>query len=85
MIPKMYGVAWFSYTSFTVVCYPIPLNWVLGGLRKSWFLIAQGPRWKHEQEIWNVAYEHGFKAGKVSSEAKAAEDLIMKLVKGSAQ
>lgn len=43
-IPKGYGVAWEDRVRRTAVCYPVPLNHLIGWLRRIRWELASPPR-----------------------------------------
>lgn len=50
--PKGYGVAWDDYRwggPAEVVCYPVPLNVVLGVLRKAFLWCRRGVPWRYSE------------------------------------
>lgn len=42
LLPRGYGVAWPKSEAPIAVCYPIPLNLLLGGIRKVWHAAKRG-------------------------------------------
>ena len=42
--PIRYGFAYFDYLKQQVICYPVPLNIVIGGLRRLYWGAVQGVR-----------------------------------------
>lgn len=73
MIPKGYGVAWVKYDTCHAVCYPIPLNLLLGFLRHWYFRLAQG-------KIWHTrGYSRGLSAGLTQGRVEGRADLRMEL------
>ena len=50
-LPKFYGVAWFDLRRKSYVCFPIPLNIVIGFFRNVYFIIIY-PKWLQNMEIY---------------------------------
>lgn len=45
MIPKYYGIAWINPSkNFMAVCYPIPINFIMGWGLFLLIILKQGPR-----------------------------------------
>ena len=44
IMPRGYGVAWFSPVSPHAICYPVPLNVILGLLRRTYIYLREGPQ-----------------------------------------
>lgn len=42
ILPWGYGRAWWDHYRDYAICYPIPLNYLLGMVRKVYFFLAQG-------------------------------------------
>src|SRR3990167_258936 len=61
--PIYYGIAWFSYDTLTLTAYPIPLNIILGGLRKLLMKLRQ-PK---------MTYETGYDRGYIKGEGEGRE------------
>ena len=48
MLPKYYGIAYRRIDELTAICYPIPLNVVVGYLNKFWLWLRMGGNaWKN--------------------------------------
>ena len=73
-IPKWYGLAYVDWDTDSIVCYPIPLNWIICYADKFviWlkrppidnsFRLALNERTKYEFARRNEAYQSGLKNG----------------------
>ena len=83
-IPKGYAVSYLSTNSFSVVCYPIGIHWVMFLLRKFYTWVRVGTIEKSEfvgfakgfskgeKKGYNKGYDNGFKKG----EKDGIKDLI---------
>ena len=74
LIPWGWGIAYYNYTSTTAIILPIPINWLVGWSREAYFVLAQGPRSRREEQIRKIAFEEGRKSGKIQAEAYAKMD-----------
>lgn len=73
MIPRGYGFAWYRPETDHAVCFPIPLNLLLGFLRHWYFRLAQG-------KIWHTrGYSSGLSAGLRQGRVEGRADLRMEL------
>lgn len=64
LIPRRYGVAFRDINGRRVVCYPIPLNWIVGWSREMVAWIRHGPALLSDMERAQ-AYANGFSKGYV--------------------
>lgn len=67
MRPPFYGRAYERYESDLIVCYPIPLNWVIGLLREIAWYFARGPHGLKNRELKALLrkeYRRGFEDGR---------------------
>jgi hypothetical protein len=58
VLPDWYGVAWDDYGwggPAKVVCYPIPLNVLLGALRSAWLYCRSNMRFRYSSVAWLTA------------------------------
>lgn len=56
--PWGYGLAWWDFLSREAVCYPIPLNWIMWGLREIYYFLYSTPaHYKHP--MWKEGYKVG--------------------------
>lgn len=44
-VPPYYGLAWFDYNRGVDICYPIPLNFVIGWIYLFRIALKRGPAW----------------------------------------
>lgn len=84
-LPPGYGIAWRRYETDTAVCYPIPLNILLGWLRAAWFWMRTGAWVKRWDNALSEAYWRGRCDGKQAVfdeiERRAAQDRMMSRLK----
>jgi hypothetical protein len=72
LIPRGYGMAYLSYSKFIVICYPIPLNWVVAGWRLLYRKLQHAPLEKkvidlvmaEKKKAYQSGYDIGYKHGK---------------------
>jgi len=57
MIPKYYGIAYRNWDSLTAVCYPIPLNLIVGIWDRSILWL------KHGHKLYENGYSKGYSEG----------------------
>ena len=50
-MPKGYGRAYICFDRMGAICYPIPLNWIVGICHQVWFRLAIGFRGGWEQRL----------------------------------
>jgi hypothetical protein len=81
-IPWGYGLAWRDFARMESVVMPIPLNWIVGGVRKAYGGLARGPKLGTEMETYRVAFERGVRRGTERVERDAARDLAAAYEKG---
>lgn len=63
IIPAGWGVAYWEMTAMSAVIYPLPLNWIVAGVREAYFFLAQGPKYRQLMDF----YELGRRAGESAS------------------
>lgn len=64
--PPFYGIAWEEDFARQWVCYPIPLNWVLGWAREIAWYLSRGPRGCRSRELRALLlreYKRGYADG----------------------
>ena len=75
-VPKYYGVAWADFDKNAVVCYPIPLNFLMAWWRILRWRLSVGPSaGTREQD----AYSAGFAEGRSQSVASPHGTAVMRL------
>lgn len=57
VIPWWYGVAYYPWDRDVVVCYPVPLNFIIGVTRAFWFWMMRGWVSGSEKEIARLKQE----------------------------
>jgi len=78
MLPKGYGVAYQNWSNFTAVCYPFPLNHLIGSIVKFW--------WKYRNqkpteyivklsERYNDGFKHGLAVGLEQGQHQTREQI----------
>lgn len=60
--PFWYGLAWWHPMKMVAVCYPIPINWVMWGLREIYFILRHAPSYTHHR-LWKAGFDSGYKLG----------------------
>ncbi len=88
MLPPFYGLAYYDYLRRIGVCYPIPLNFLVAGIRHVWFVLKRGCRpaqWelregnlvsksyaKGRSEGYDNGFNEGYRKGVEDGKAEAA-------------
>jgi len=83
-IPKGYAISYLSPRSFTAVCYPIGLHWVMNLLRKFHIWVKVGAIEKSEfigfakgfREGRKEGYDVGFKKGEKDGAEESKTELM---------
>ncbi len=60
--PKGYGIAYYRYDCYKVVCYPLGINWIVWLFREIYFRILYAPK-GIEHKSYNIGYNDGLKVG----------------------
>ena len=81
-----YGRAYDDYASRENICYPVPLNFIIGILRSLYFVLGRGPKTKLDR-LLKEAFDRGLTSAPIQTEAylrgyqKALDDLEAKIGK----
>lgn len=86
-IPRGFGVAYAYDYKMTFVCYPVPINWIVGYAMKCWWFlmdskVKQASRY---QEGRVFGYTKGYQAGLIEGAKRGRDetlDTIDKVIKG---
>lgn len=64
-IKPFWGFSYWEENSMMVVCYPIPLNWIVAIFRNVYwkFMVAQDKRHEELAKEYNKGYEEGYTYG----------------------
>jgi len=73
-IPKFYGISYLEPNRLGAICYPIPLNILIGYIRKIYLWFLSGWDFK-------TGYEKGFSEGLVSGRAYAFNMIKRQVIK----
>lgn len=68
LLPRGYGIAWINWRQDKAVCLPIPLNSIVGFIRKLWYW-CKYPRMFYNDS--RQAYNAGLEAGKMLTREKS--------------
>jgi len=74
------GIAWHNPEQATMICLPVPLNWIAGWARNFWYKVRWGPSNKRDAAIFfalGKEYGEGFKDGQLEA-TRAYKQLIDK-------
>lgn len=63
ILPRGYGVAWYSPWTNQAYCLPIPLNRIAGGFRAWWFQLRRPCEDDPVYACARYNYERGYQAG----------------------
>jgi hypothetical protein len=74
VLPRFYGVAWFDCMRRQAVCLPMPLNFIVGVARSSWYWAKHGYLEQLSGSYWDM-WEQGFAAGVRKAKLDADNEL----------
>ena len=74
LIPRFYGIAYKELWSSNVVCYPIPMNILVGLWVRSWRMFTIGLRPSRVDKIWTDGFSEGFKKGREWEKKEASDE-----------
>ncbi len=63
-LPFGYGIAGHNFEKNEWEIYPIPINLVMGGLRRLWFKILSSHTKTEETKVYKIGYDRGFTDGR---------------------
>lgn len=65
MLPTGYGISWYRYDCRLAVCYPVPLNIIIGKIRQFYIYLRKGTKWENDRErtIAHKAHQRGYYIG----------------------
>lgn len=73
LLPKGYGIAYRRWDRMIAVCYPFPLNWLVGLAVRAWrgSYCRSVPFSKRASALLKIEYDRGFRAGHRAGSADA--------------
>ena len=64
VIPRGYGIAWYSPWSMRAYCMRVPFNRIIGAFRNWWLEIRRPCEDDPVMNVYNYAHSIGYSAGK---------------------
>lgn len=63
ILPRGYGVAYIRWDCRRVVCYPVPINWIVSWTVRAWAFLRHAARPTLAQKIQRQGWTEGYAAG----------------------
>jgi len=74
VVPRFYGIASRDFCNDTMVCYPVPFNWIVRWSTELSRILKFPTASKFEQQL-NAVYQEGFKKGREQATIDFLADL----------